>query len=110
MSTHDETKDTEYKHEKAKAHLLKEAKESLPGIQDIKENVVGIARNLRETSTDRAHDAADYVRDRLDDLKDVGTSAVQRVEKRIKAKPAQSMAIAFTAGLVASYLLGRRSS
>lgn len=110
MSIHDDARDTESKLEKAGTRLAKAGKESLSDIQDIKENVVGLARNIRETSTDKAHVAVDYVRDRIEDLKDQGTDAVLKVEKRIKAKPGQSVAIAFTAGLLASYLLGRRSS
>jgi len=95
MPTYDETKDDK--------KILQEA-------QNIKENVVGLARNIRDSSTDKAHDAADYVRDRMDDLKYSGTDALGKIESRIKAKPAQSVAIAFTVGLLASLLLGRRSS
>jgi len=95
MPTYDETKDTDNKLEKQ--------------AQNIKENVVGLARTIKDSSADKAHDAADYVRGRLDDLTVSGTDTLERLESRIKAKPAQSVAIAFTAGLLASFLLGRRS-
>jgi ElaB/YqjD/DUF883 family membrane-anchored ribosome-binding protein len=95
MPTYDETKDADNKMEKQ--------------AQNIKENVVGLARTIKDSSTDKAHDAADYVRHRLDDLTVSGTDTLERLESRIKAKPAQSVAIAFTAGLLASFLLGRRS-
>jgi len=96
MPTYDETKDADNKLEKQ--------------AQNIKENVVGLARSIKDSSTDKAHVAADYVRDRLDDVTASGTDALGRIESRIKEKPAQSVAIAFTAGLLASFLLGRRSS
>lgn len=96
MPTYDETKDADNKLEKQ--------------AQNIKENVVGLARSIKDSSTDKAHDAADYMRDRLDDLQYSGTDALKKIESHIKAKPTQSVAIAFTAGLLASFLLGRRSS
>jgi ElaB/YqjD/DUF883 family membrane-anchored ribosome-binding protein len=105
MFTRDETKDADRKLEKARSHVIKTDE-----IQDIKENVVEIARTIRDASNDRAHDAADYVRDRVDGLKASGRDALEKVETRIKARPGQSVAFAFAAGLIASFLLGRRSS
>jgi len=107
MSTHTED---DRKTEKAKSHYNKAEKEVLSDIKDIKENVIGLARNIRETSTDKAHDAVDYVRDQVENLKEVGVNRMERVEKRIKAKPGQSIAIAFAAGLLANALLGRRKA
>ena len=104
MPVHDEAKESEHKPEKTKSHHAKSE------IEDIKENVVGLARNIRDVSTDKAHDAADYVRDRMDDVKATGTDTLNKIEKRIKAKPGQSVAIAFVTGLLASFLFGRRSS
>jgi len=103
MPTYDETKDADRK-------AVKDNKEVFLEAQNIKENVVGLARSIKDNSTDKAHVAADYVRDRMEDWKHSGTDALGRIESRIQAKPAQSVAIAFTAGLLASLLLGRRSS
>jgi ElaB/YqjD/DUF883 family membrane-anchored ribosome-binding protein len=110
MLTYDEQKDADRKLEKEKVYPAKDNKELLHDAQNIKENVVGLARNIRDSSTDKAHVAADYMRDRMDDLKHSGTDTLGKIESSIKAKPAQSVAIAFTAGLLASFLLGRRSS
>ena len=96
--------------EKKKSHHAKADKESFPEMEDIKENVIGLSRNIRDVSTDKAHVAAVYVRDRMDDLKVSGTDAVGKVGSHIKAKPGQSVAIAFMAGLLASFLFGRSSS
>lgn len=110
MTAREQEKAIEHKLEKAKHHLKADAKEYLSEIQDIKENVVGLAQTLKDSSAKQMHVATDYVRDRIDEVKDSGTEAVKAVEKQIKAKPRQSVAIAFAAGFVASYLFGRRSS
>ena len=57
-------------------------------------------------------DAAEKLRaeaaERLEYLKDAGTKNMARVEKRIREKPAQSLAIAFGAGILLSLLFGRK--
>jgi ElaB/YqjD/DUF883 family membrane-anchored ribosome-binding protein len=68
------------------------------------------AHSIKEKAAKQAHIATDYVHDRMEDIKDKGTETVKYVEKNIKTKPRRSVAIAFTAGLLASYLLGRRPS
>ena len=107
MSIYDESKDTEGK---VNLQREKDAKVSFPEAHNIKENVVGLARNIKETSVNKAHVAADYVLDRVDDLKDSGTDTLGKIEEHIQSKPAQSLAIAFVAGLLANFLFGRRSS
>ena len=107
MSIHDEEKSTEHKLAKVKLHLGREVSS---GVQDSKENVLGMARNIRDTSAEKAHDATDYIRNQISDLKETGADTLAKIEKRIKSKPGQSVAIAFTAGLLASFLLGRRKS
>jgi ElaB/YqjD/DUF883 family membrane-anchored ribosome-binding protein len=103
MPTYDETKDADRKPTVKDKEIMLEA-------QNIKENVVGLARNIRDSSADKAHVAADYVRDRMDDMQSSGTDTLKKIESRIQSRPAQSIAIAFGAGLLASFLLGRRSS
>jgi ElaB/YqjD/DUF883 family membrane-anchored ribosome-binding protein len=107
MSTHH---DDDRKIEKVKAHYTKAEKEVISDINDIKENVVGLARNLKDVSATKANDAADYVRDRVDTLKETGLDRLEKVEARIQAKPGQSIAIAFAAGLIANFLLGRKKA
>lgn len=110
MNVYEKAKDVEQKLEKVKLNPAKIDKETFSGIGDFKENVVGLARDIRDASADKAHDAADYVRDRMDDLKTSGTDAVEKIEKRIQSKPGQSVAIAFVAGIVTSLLFGRRGA
>jgi ElaB/YqjD/DUF883 family membrane-anchored ribosome-binding protein len=94
--------------EKAKAPLNKAGQEIFSNVQDIKEDVAGLARSLRDTSAEKARAATDYVQDRVNDLKETGAEVIDKTERRIKASPGKSVAIAFAAGLLASYLLGRR--
>ena len=76
----------------------------------LKGNVVGIARNLRDVSAESARAASDYAAARVDDLREASADTMKKMEGRIKSRPGQSVALAFAAGVVASYLLGRRSS
>jgi ElaB/YqjD/DUF883 family membrane-anchored ribosome-binding protein len=75
----------------------------------IRENVVGLAHNLKDAGNDTAHMALEFVQESAQGLKTSGTDTLARIEKRIHAKPGQSVAIAFAAGIVASFLFGRRS-
>ena len=110
MPTHDEISGAERKSQRTRSHHARADKESFPNIQGIKENVVGLAHDIRDASTDKAHDMADYVQDRMGDMKASGSHTAEKIEKRIKSKPGQSVAIAFVAGLLASFVFGRRSS
>jgi ElaB/YqjD/DUF883 family membrane-anchored ribosome-binding protein len=51
-----------------------------------------------------------YLQDRMDDLKVGSKQAMRRMETRIRIEPTQSVAIAFGVGVLASYLLSRRSA
>ncbi len=77
----------------------------------LKTNVVGLARNIKDTGVDKARVAADYVvesvTESVEELKDASAQNLKKVESRIKGKPGQSVAIAFAAGFLASFLFGR---
>ena len=103
MSIREEAKDLERKVEKS-------VKEAFPEIEAIKENIVGLAHNLKEVSNDKANMTVEYIHEKAEDLKTMGTGTIAKIEKSIRANPAQSVGIAFAAGIVASYLLGRRSA
>ncbi len=76
------------------------------GLEDIRDDVVGLARDIRDASACQASAAAEYVADYATDLRDQGADVVDKIERQIKAKPTRSVAIAFTTGLLASLLLG----
>lgn len=98
MSNDDKNKEAEMK-------LSRDIKDSLDTLQS---NVIDLAQNIRAVSADKANMAADFARDRADDLKDMGADALKKTEKSIKASPGRSVAIAFAAGILTSLLLGRR--
>jgi ElaB/YqjD/DUF883 family membrane-anchored ribosome-binding protein len=103
MSIREEAKDLERKVEKS-------VRDTFPEIDVIKENVVGLAHNLKDVSNDKAHMAVEYMHERAESMKVSGTDAIAKIEKSIKANPGQSVGIAFAAGIIASYLFGRRSA
>jgi ElaB/YqjD/DUF883 family membrane-anchored ribosome-binding protein len=96
MAFRQETKDTEHKLEK----LI---------VQDVKENVVGLTQHAKDIGNEKAHQVSEYVREQATNLKLSGADALHKVESRIKAKPGQSVGIAFAAGILASLLLRRRA-
>jgi ElaB/YqjD/DUF883 family membrane-anchored ribosome-binding protein len=93
-----------------RANRLKEEAQEVKGdLDSLKTNVVGLARNLKDVGTDKVQVAAGYLRERVEDLKETSTDTMRMVEERIQSKPTQSIVIAFAAGVLASYILGRRS-
>ncbi len=108
MSIRTELRDAEREAAKAIENGARAVNESFPEIQEIKKNVLGLAHNIKETSAEKAHEASGYMQDRMDDAMDSGADTLEKLERRIKAKPGQSIAIAFAAGILANFLLGRR--
>src|ERR1035437_2495327 len=102
MAINDEVKDTGYKLSKEKNYPAKSENEFFQEAQNIKENVVGLARSIIDSSADGVQAATDYVHNRMDDMKASGENTLNKIETSIQAKPAQSVAIAFIAGLLAS--------
>lgn len=77
-------------------------------IDAIKEDVGTLAQHALETGTKSAALLRDEASVRLDELKSAGSKNLARMEKRIREKPGQSLAIAFAAGAFISMLFGRR--
>ena len=83
----------------------------LPDLRRVRKNLVGLTQNIKHSSADTAHDAATYVNGRVNSLKSSGIHRLKRAQKRIQSKPGQSVALAFTAGLLTSLLvIARRVS
>lgn len=94
---------------------MPKAKTTYPEINDIKEdlnslrsNVVGLTKHVRNDGASRTTELKNMLMGRLKGFQDSGQKQIKSVEKRIVAKPAKSVAIAFAAGLAASMLLNRR--
>lgn len=84
-------------------------------IDDIKEdlnslrtNVVELTKHIRENGNAQTQRITDMTKDQIGLLRKSGKAQMKRVEKRVKDKPAQSMAYAFAAGLFLSALLRSR--
>ena len=100
--------------EKTKPTKADIKREVSPHVEDIREdfdslksNVVGLATNIKEIGVDRARVAADYLAERVDDLKATSLDMLEKTENRIRTNPRQSMALAFAAGMLTSFFLSR---
>ncbi len=95
--------------DKAREAELKLSRDIRDSLESLQSNVIGLAHNIKAVGTDKLHDATGYVQDRVEDVKTFGSDTLYKTERRIKAKPGQSVAMAFAAGLLVSFLLGRKS-
>ena len=80
-------------------------KEDLRTLQD---NVKSLKSNAVTLAHDLKAGGGAVAREGLDHLKTAGQDEFQKIESYVKAKPVQSLAMAFAAGLVANFLLGGR--
>ncbi len=94
---------------------MSKVKEAYPEIENIqqdlsslKDNTVELARHVKADGTEHASVLTEKAHKMIADLKTQGAHEFEKIEQRVKDKPGQSVAIAFAAGIVASYLLGRR--
>lgn len=108
MFKKNETNDVAHQVEHTKPLHLKANNDIASEVNAIKDNITETLRDMKDASANKAHAAVDYMREGMDDLKIAGTGVLEKAERRIRSKPGQSVAIAFTAGLLAKYLLGRR--
>lgn len=77
-------------------------------IESLKSNIVELTKHLSANASARTDDLKLATAAQLKRLKDSGLEQVSKVEGEVVKHPAQSIAIAFATGFVASYLLSRR--
>lgn len=78
-------------------------------LDSLKNNVVELTRHLKSDGVQQAEQVSSLAQKRLKSLGTRGQQELRRIEKQVKQKPAQSMAIAFATGMLASMILrGRR--
>jgi len=65
------------------------------------EDAAIVARTLKKES-------GAIARDGINNLKSAGVDEFHRLEERVRDRPGQSVALAFCAGLMFSYIMGRR--
>lgn len=99
----------------AKATIASKTSGSYTELQDIREdleslknNVVELTRHLQTDGTLLADKMAKKAKLRAVELKDAGREEMYRIEDRVREHPSQSIAVAFLAGVVASFLFGGR--
>ena len=77
-------------------------------LNSLKDNVLELSRHVKKNSSHHLEDAKHYAEDQIDKVKRAGADALHKVEARAVENPGQTIAIAFVAGLAASFFLGRR--
>jgi hypothetical protein len=76
-------------------------------IESLKTNVVDLSRHIKSEGSFQASRLSEIALERLADLRKNAAFEYTRAERAVKAKPAQSVAIAFAAGLVTSLFFRR---
>jgi len=94
---------------------MPKSKKQYSEIDDIREdlnslrtNVVELTKHMKKDGNAQALHLADSLKEQISHARDLGSAQYKNIEKRVKAKPGQTLAMAFAAGLVASMLMGRR--
>lgn len=77
-------------------------------LDSLRGNVVELTKHLKRDGLEQAAEVSAVAKERLGELKMNGRRQVKRIERQVKAKPAQSLAIAFATGIAASMLLRSR--
>jgi ElaB/YqjD/DUF883 family membrane-anchored ribosome-binding protein len=77
-------------------------------LESLKTNVIELTRHLQDEGADKTEELAKKAKKRFSELQNRSKRELQKVERRVKSNPMQSMAIAFASGVALSILLGRR--
>lgn len=78
-------------------------------LDSLKDNVVELTKHLKKDQSQQVEELKAMLADKWHQVQDTSRAQYDQLENRVKEKPAQSLGIAFAAGLIASYLLTRRS-
>lgn len=77
-------------------------------LQEIRNDLNALKTNVVTLAQDLKNGGGTVARQSLDSLKAAGQDEFQKIEEFVQEKPAQSLALAFCAGLVFSALISRR--
>lgn len=90
----------------------KKSYSEIDGIKDdidsLKNNIVELTKHIKVDAKKETKELKKAAANQIEGLRDTSLEQYERLEKQVKAKPGQSVAIAFAAGVVASMLVGRR--
>ena len=94
---------------------MKRAEAEYPEIRDIrndltsiKKNVGNLAQHAMEAGSDNMAALRERAGEQVDRMIASGKDGVEKLEKRVRARPGQSLLAAFAAGIVISFLFGRK--
>lgn len=76
-------------------------------LQEIRNDLNALKSNVVTLAQDIKNSGGAVARQGIDTLKAAGQDEFQKIEEYVKEKPAQSLALAFCAGLVFSALISR---
>lgn len=85
-----------------------EIREIKQDLDSLKNNVVELTRHVQANGFEKASILTERAREQVRQFQDSARAEMEKVEKRVKQHPAQSLAIAFGTGLLASLFLRRR--
>lgn len=77
-------------------------------LNSLKDNVIELTKHVQEDGIHRAEEASVIAKKKLAEIQANGEQGLKKMEGHVREKPAQSLAIAFAGGLLASLLLRRR--
>ncbi len=77
-------------------------------IASLRDNIAGLTSHLKNDGKAQVRSAKETLSEKMTDYKRTGRDQINDIEERVREKPGQSVAIAFAAGLVASYLMRGR--
>lgn len=77
-------------------------------LQEIREDFSSLKSDAATLARDLRTNGGIILKDGVSRVKDAGLGSFRRVEDHVKHKPGQSIALAFCAGLILSYLAGGR--
>lgn len=76
-------------------------------LNSLKENVFALTKHMKSDGSAKTAVLKSVAKDNIEELQNYGQTQLKNVEKKVKTKPMQSIAIAFAGGLLASFLLRR---
>lgn len=77
-------------------------------LSTLKDDVVSLTRHVKSNGSKHVDDVKHFANEQVDKARKASMDVVHKLENRAAEKPGQTIALAFFAGLAASFLLGRR--
>lgn len=77
-------------------------------LDSLKNNVVELTRHLTKDGNAQVSQLSHTLMERIADAQKSGKQQYKLLEKKVKDKPGQTLALAFGAGIIASMLMKRR--